>query len=211
MAVSTTTRPTAAYLVIGGLTWPLLRLAYRLKATGLEHLPRDGGYVLSANHTSSFDPWPLAIPLYPRRFLRFMAKSELFWPPLGWLIKGGGGFKVHRGERDTTAIETAEQLAREGYVVVMFPEGTRRAKGLRKRREARAHTGAARIALSAGVPLVPAAISGTDRLLRFPKLRVVYGAPVGIDDLRHQPVSEVAQEATDRLMTAIYGLEDKLA
>ncbi len=211
MAVSTTTRPTTAYLVIGGLTWPLLRLAYRLKATGLEHLPRDGGYVLSANHTSSFDPWPLAIPLYPRRFLRFMAKSELFWPPLGWLIKGGGGFKVRRGERDTTAIETAEQLAREGHVVVMFPEGTRRAKGLRKRREARAHTGAARIALSAGVPLVPAAISGTDRLLRFPKLRVVYGAPVGIDDLRHQPVSEVAQEATDRLMTAIYGLEDKLA
>ena len=211
MAVSTQTRPTVAYLVIGGLTWPLLRIAYRLKATGLEHLPRDGGYVLSANHTSSFDPWPLAIPLYPHRFLRFMAKSELFWPPLGWLIKGGGGFQVSRGERDTAAIETAEQFARDGYVVVMFPEGTRRAKGLRKKREARAHTGAARIALTAGVPLVPAAISGTDRLMRFPKLRVVYGVPVEIDDLREQPVSEVAQEATDRLMTAIYALEDSFA
>jgi 1-acyl-sn-glycerol-3-phosphate acyltransferase len=208
--VSAQTRPSVAYLVIGGFTWPLLRLAYRLKATGIEHLPLDGGYVLSANHTSSFDPWPLAVPLYPRRFLRFMAKSELFWPPLGWLIKGGGGFKVRRGERDSTAIETAEQLAREGFVVVMFPEGTRRAKGLRKKREARAHTGAARIALSAGVPLVPAAISGTDRLLRFPKLRVVYGEPVGIDDLRQQPVSDVAQEATDRLMAAIYALEDTL-
>ena len=208
--MSAQTRPSVAYLVIGGLTWPLLRIAYRLRATGLEHLPREGGYVLSANHTSSFDPWPLALPLYPRRFLRFMAKSELFWPPLGWLIKGGGGFKVRRGEKDTTAIETAEQLARDGYVVVMFPEGTRRAKGLRKTREARAHTGAARIALSTGVPLVPAAISGTDRLMRFAKLRVVYGPPVAIDDLRGQPVSDVAQEATDRLMVAIYALEDTL-
>jgi 1-acyl-sn-glycerol-3-phosphate acyltransferase len=209
--VSAHTRPSIAYLVIGGLAWPLLHLGYRLQATGLEHLPQNGGYVLSANHTSSFDPWPLALPLYPRRFLRFMAKSELFWLPLGWLIKGSGGFEVRRGERDTAAIDTAEQLARDGFVVVMFPEGTRRAKGLRKKREARAHTGAARIALSAGVPLVPAAISGTDRLMRFSKLRVVYGAPVGIDDLRGQPVSDVAQEATDRLMAAIYALEDTLA
>jgi len=204
-------RPSVAYLVIGGLTWPLLRGLYRLRATGLQNLPPTGGYVLSANHTSSFDPWPLAIPLFPRRFLRFMAKSELFWPPLGWLIKAGGGFEVRRGERDTAAIQTAEHLARDGYVVVMFPEGTRRSKGLRKKHVARAHTGAARIALAAGVPLVPAAISGTDQLLRLAKLRVAYGAPVDIDDLREKPPGEVAQEATDRLMAAIYGLEDALA
>ncbi len=65
--------------------------------------------------------------------------------------------------------------------------------------------------MSAGVPLVPAAISGTDRLMRFAKLRVTYGAPVPIDDLRGQPVSDVAQEATDRLMAAIYALEDTFA
>jgi 1-acyl-sn-glycerol-3-phosphate acyltransferase len=199
------------YLVIGGLSWPILKGLYRLKAAGLENLPANGGYVLSANHTSSFDPWPLGIPLFPRRFLRFMAKSELFWPPLGWLVKGSGGFKVRRGERDTAAIETAEQLARDGYVVVMFPEGTRRAKGLRKKHVARAHTGAARIALAAGVPLVPAAISGTDQLRRLAPLRVAYGPPVDIDDLRGRPAGEVAQEATDRLMEAIYALEDSLA
>jgi 1-acyl-sn-glycerol-3-phosphate acyltransferase len=204
-------RPSLGYLLIGGLTWPVLRGAFRLRATGLEHLPREGGYVLSANHTSSFDPWPLGIPLFPRRYLRFMAKSELFWPPLGWVVKAGGGFKVRRGERDTAAIETAERLAREGYVVVMFPEGTRRQKGLRKKHVARAHTGAARIALQAGVPLVPAAIAGTDRLMRLPKLRVVYGPAVDVDDLRGRPASEVAQEATDRLMRAIYALEDTLA
>ena len=139
-----------------------------------------------------------------------MAKSELFWPPLGWLVKGGGGFKVRRGERDTEAIATAERLAREGYVVVMFPEGTRRTKGLRKKHVARAHTGAARIALSAGVPLVPAAISGTDRLRQLGRIRVAYGPPLEIDDLRARPLEEVAQEATDRLMEAIYALEDSL-
>jgi len=203
-------RPSLTYLVLGGVSWPILSGLYRLKAVGVENLPAEGSYVLSANHTSSFDPWPLGIPLFPRRFLRFMAKSELFWPPLGWLVAGGGGFKVRRGERDTEAIATAERLAREGYVVVMFPEGTRRTKGLRKKHVARAHTGAARIALSAGVPLVPAAITGTDRLGRLARIRVAYGPPLGIDDLRGRPLDEVAQEATDRLMEAIYALEDSL-
>ena len=208
--MATRERPSLTYLVVGGLSWPVLRGLYRLKAQGLENLPAHGGYVLSANHTSSFDPWPLGVPLFPRRFLRFMAKSELFWPPLGWLVAGAGGFKVRRGERDTEAIATAEQLARDGYVVVMFPEGTRRSKGLRKKHVARAHTGAARIALGAGVPLVPAAISGTDRLRRLARLRVVYGEPVDIDDLRGRPGNDVAQEATDRLMAAIHALEDSL-
>ena len=204
-------RPSLTYFVVGALSWPILRGLYRLKAVGLENLPSDGGYVLSANHTSNFDPWPLGVPLFPRRFLRFMAKSELFWPPLGWLVKGAGGFKVRRGESDTHAIATAEALARKGYVVVMFPEGTRRSKGLRKKHVARAHTGAARIALAASVPLVPAAISGTDRLRYLAPLRVAYGVPVDIDDLRGRPVGDVAQEATDRLMQAIHALEESLS
>jgi 1-acyl-sn-glycerol-3-phosphate acyltransferase len=204
-------RPSVTYSIIAILSWPVLRGLYRLKATGLENLPPDGGFVLAANHTSSFDPWPLGIPLYPRRFLRFMAKSELFWPPLGWLIKGSGAFKVRRGEGDLRAMETAEQLVRDGQVVVMFPEGTRRTKGLRKKHEARAHTGAARIALAAGAPLVPAAITGTDRLARFKKIRVVFGVPLDIDDLRDRPVKEVAQEATDRLMVVITELEESIS
>ena len=65
----------------------------------------------------------------------------------------------------------------------MFPEGTRRKKGMRKTHEARWHTGAARIALEAGVPLVPAGIAGTDRLSRLGPLRVAFGAPIETDDL----------------------------
>jgi 1-acyl-sn-glycerol-3-phosphate acyltransferase len=94
--------------------------------------------------------------------------------------------------------------------VVMFPEGTRRRKGLRKKHEARAHTGAARIALSADAPLVPAAINGTDRLSRLGPLRVAYGPPIPLDDLRGQEISPAAREATERLMAEIRELEASL-
>ena len=130
----------------------------------LENVPEEGGLVLAANHSSNFDPWPLGIPLFPRRFLRFMAKSELFWFPLGKIITAGGAFPVRRGERDEEAIATAVALCRDGHAVVMFPEGTRREKGLRKKHEARWHTGAARIALEAGSRSSRPAIAGTDRI-----------------------------------------------
>jgi 1-acyl-sn-glycerol-3-phosphate acyltransferase len=203
-------RPSPLYAVIAALSWPILRLVFRLRARGREHLPAAGGYVLAANHWSNFDPWPLGMPLFPRRFLRFMAKSELFWPPLGWIVRAGGGFPVRRGERDEEAVETAIRLCREGHVVVMFPEGTRRQKGLVKRFEARPRSGAARIALEADVPLVPAAVKGTDRLLRLGKLSVAYGRPVELDDLRGDDTGEAARVATQRLMTRIYELEARL-
>jgi 1-acyl-sn-glycerol-3-phosphate acyltransferase len=92
----------------------------------------------------------------------------------------------------------------------MFPEGTRRTKGLVKRFEARPRSGAARIALEAGVPLVPAAVHGTDKLTRFGRLSVAYGAPVDLDDLRGLDVAEAAQVATERLMARIAELEASL-
>src|ERR687885_806218 len=147
-------RPSPFYLFVGAISWPVVYGLYRLRAEGVENLPRDGGYVLAANHTSNLDPWPLGMPLWPRRYLRFMAKSELYWWPLKYVLDAGGAFPVRRGERDVEAIRTAVELCRSGHCVVMFPEGTRRAKGLRKKWQPRAHTGAARIALEAGVPLV---------------------------------------------------------
>jgi 1-acyl-sn-glycerol-3-phosphate acyltransferase len=202
-------RPAPLYNLIGILSAPVLYGLYRLRARGKENLP-EGGFVLACNHVSSFDPWVLGMPLWPTRFLRFMAKSELYWPPLNYLLNGAGAFPVRRGQRDVAAIETAVQLARDGHVVAMFPEGTRRTKGLVKRFEARPRSGAARIALEAGVPLVPAAVKGTDKLLRLGRLTVVYGKPVEIDDLRGRDVAETAHEATERLMARISELEASL-
>ena len=204
-------RPTLAYNLIAGLSWPVLFVLYRLRVRGRENLPAEGGYVLACNHVSSFDPWPLGLPLWPRRFLRFMAKSELYWWPMGPILSSAGAFPVRRGQADMEAIATAVRLAREGNVIAMFPEGTRRRKGLVKRFEARPRTGAARIALEAGVPLVPAAVAGTDRLLRLAPLRIAYGPPVALDDLvGSEDVRDAAQTATDRLMERILELEASL-
>jgi len=190
------------YHVVGGLSLPVVRFLFRLRATGLENLPADGGFVLAANHTSNFDPWPLGLPLLRQRWLRFMAKSELYWWPLGRVLDAAGAFPVERGKGDLEAIAKAVELVRSGEVVVMFPEGTRQRKGLRKRWEARPHTGAARIAQRAGAPLVPAAIKGTDRLARLGPLRVTYGPSVEVTDDSH--------ETTERLMAEIQRLYETL-
>jgi 1-acyl-sn-glycerol-3-phosphate acyltransferase len=167
--------------------------------------------VLACNHLSNFDPWPLGMPLYPERWLRFMAKSELYWWPATYILDAAGAFPVHRGRADVVAVQTAIRLAREGNVVVMFPEGTRRKKGLMKKYQARGRSGAARIALDAGVPLVPAAVAGTDRLLALGPLRIAFGAPIELDDLRADgSMRRSSQEATDRLMARIAELEASL-
>ncbi len=203
-------RPSWPYLAIGALSYPVLRLLFRERWQGLERLPAEGGYVLAANHLSNADPWPLGMALFPKRYLRFMAKSELFWFPLGPFISACGAFPVRRGEHDLEAVETAIRLCGDGHIVVMFPEGTRREKGLRKRHEARWRSGAARIALEAGVPLVPAAIAGTAELSRLAKLRVVFGHPIVLDDLTEMSADDAAHAATDRLSAAITELEASL-
>jgi 1-acyl-sn-glycerol-3-phosphate acyltransferase len=202
-------RPPLLYSFIAVLSAPVLYGLFRLRVRGTEHIPR-GGFVLASNHLSNFDPWPLGMPLWPRHHLRFMAKSELYWWPLTLVLNGAGAFPVRRGQADTEAIETAVRLARAGYPVAMFPEGTRRRKGLRKKWEARPRSGAARIALEAGVPLVPAGIKGTDGLARLEQLRVRYGPPVPLDDLRNGDLREAARVATERLMAAIAELEQSL-
>jgi 1-acyl-sn-glycerol-3-phosphate acyltransferase len=203
-------RPSPLYALLAILSFPVARLLFRYRAYGREKLPASGGYVLAAGHVSNLDPWPLGLGLFPARFLRFMAKSELFWFPLGPVIRVAGAFKVRRGMADAEAMQTAVNLAREGHVIAMFPEGTRRRKGLRKTRQAQAHTGAARIALEADVPLVPAGIKGTDGLRRLKPWRVRYGEPVELDDLRTLPPAEAARIATDRVMESIHELEASL-
>jgi 1-acyl-sn-glycerol-3-phosphate acyltransferase len=204
-------RPPLLYNVVAALSWPVLYGVFRLRAQGRENVPASGGCVLACNHLSNFDPWPLGMPLWPRCWLRFMAKAELYWWPATYVLNAAGAFPVHRERADVEAVETAIRLAREGNVVVMFPEGTRRTKGLVKRHHARARTGAARIALTAGVPLVPAAVAGTDRLLALGPLRIAYGAPIELEDLRAtNDMRRASQEATDRLMARIAELEESL-
>ena len=194
--------------------FPLYRIAgvlmtvfigWRKRYTGLEHVP-SGGFVLAANHVSNLDPFVLGMPLYPQRTVRYMAKAELFTRWLAPAMRAIGTFPVRRNEPDSDAIRTALEILAAGDVVGMFPEGTRARKGLRKKFAPQAHTGTARIALKAGVPLVPAAIAGTDRLLRFGTISVAFGPPVPMDDLRELPRRRAAEIATERLMAQIRDL-----
>jgi 1-acyl-sn-glycerol-3-phosphate acyltransferase len=198
-----------AYLAIGVLSWPLLKGVLRVTPRGLDRLP-TGGFVLSANHHSNVDHWALGFPLFPDRQVRFMGKVELFKPVLGSILRSAGAFPVRRGQGDREALQTAVELARAGEIVAIYPEGTRREKGIKKKRKAGRHTGAARVALTAKVPLVPAAIDGTDRLSHFPRVRVVYGDPIPLDDLADQDTRTASIEATERLFSAIAELEHEL-
>ena len=196
------------YLLMGVTSHLVLRGAFRLQFLHRERLPKDTGFVLCANHLSNLDPWPLGLAVWPHP-IRFMAKAEIFdHKLLGPFVAAQGAFPVRRGERDTGALEKAIEFVRNGDVVVMFPEGTRRGKPGHVPKH---HTGAARVALEGGVPLVPAAIAGTDRLSRLGKQRVLYGNPVQLDDLRGDGSREAYIEATRRLMADIHALEAELA
>src|SRR3954467_1213050 len=120
------------YSFIAAATWPLLHFGYRLRARGIENLPAEGGFVLACNHVSSFDPWPLGMPLWPKRQLYFMAKVELFYPVLGHLLRAAGAFPGRRGERALASIRPAVEICQRGEGVAMFPGGPRRSKGLVK-------------------------------------------------------------------------------
>jgi 1-acyl-sn-glycerol-3-phosphate acyltransferase len=194
---------------VAGIVIPAL-FGRRTRWVGKEHLP-EGGFVLASNHVSNLDPFLLALPLWPDRYIRYMAKAELFNRWLGWAMRAIGTFPVRRGEADADAMRTAFQLLREGEIIGMFPEGTRARKGLRKKHIPKAHAGTARIALTAGVPLVPAAIAGTDRLLSRGRISIAFGPPIEVADLEGLPRREAAAVATERLMAAISSLAGEIA
>ena len=195
-------RPTIAFRLASAVSRPVVRRVYRLTVTAPAELP-SRGFVLCANHLSGFDAWALSIPLYPRQ-PRYLAKAELFLPPFGRLLASLGLLPVRRGEGNDGVIATAVEHARSGHVVLVFPEGARR-----RNRVLRPRTGAARIALAAGVPLVPAAVRGTDDARRFRRWLVAFGPPVPLDDL-DPDLPDAAAEATRRLWDAVLALEDTL-
>jgi 1-acyl-sn-glycerol-3-phosphate acyltransferase len=197
-------RPPLLYRVLAVPGGPLARLLFRPRVASRELVP-VGGFVLASNHLSGFDSLALAYALYPRA-LRSMAKVQLFERPLlGPLVRGLGAFPARGGRDADGAVATSARLAGAGHPVVVFPTGARR----RRDREHRPRTGAARAALQGGVPLVPAAIRGTDGWRRLRRWHVAFGPAVRLDAL---PANEAhaAREATTRLSQAIAELEAAL-
>ncbi len=197
-------RPTLVYRATIRWTRPLVRLVFRPQVTGLQHVPA-GGFVLCANHLSGLDSPALAGPLGGRWVLH-MAKPQLFArQPLAALVRRFGAFPARSATATGASVGTAAALAQAGFAVLIMPEGARR-----RGRVLRPRTGAARVALDAGVPVVPAAIRGTDSWRRFERWRVAFGAPISFDDLAGLEPHLAARAATERLWSEILRLEASL-
>ncbi|HKF81820.1 MAG TPA: lysophospholipid acyltransferase family protein [Solirubrobacterales bacterium] len=159
------------------LTLPTM-LLWRVRAFGLENVPKDGPLVLAPNHFSQMDHF--FVGLYLRRKIRFMAKSQLFGPPLlTYVYKHGGVFPIRRGHHDEEAFETVRQLLDQGEMLLVYAEGGRS----RSQQLGRPKPGIGRIALESGVPIVPVAIHGSEyarqwKRFRFPKTTVRFGEPL---------------------------------
>lgn len=203
-----------------GWTYPLVRalvtlpalLLYRVRPIGLRNVPKSGPVLLAPNHFSQLDHFFIGVFL--RRKIRFMAKSQLFGPPvLTYVYKHGGVFPVRRGHHDEEAFKTAFTLLDQGEMVLVYVEGGRSRSG----ELGKPKRGIGQLALESGVPVVPVAIHGSAKVrrwkrLRFPRVTVQFGEPVSFS-LEKSPSPQhqldVASEIFDRVRTMYTRLEEQ--
>ena len=164
---------------------------FHQKVSGIENIPQSGGVIIAANHKSFWDP-PVIGAALPR-IVYWMAKQELFSiPVLGWIIKVVA-FPVRRGMADRNAIRKAMLLLAGGKAIAVFPEGTRSKTG----ELLPGQPGVAMLAIKAGVPIIPTAVIGTNKIFKqgsfFPQIKVIFGQPI-----------ETSQYANDK--TGIHAL-----
>ena len=190
---------------------PLLVAWFRWRVSGAGNIPREGPAILAVNHIAFLDPFAAAYVVDNRkRRPRFLAKSELFEDKrVGWLLRGLGQIEVRRGTATAPmALDHALDALRRGEVVVVFPEGTITDDPDLNPMEAK--TGAARLALQSGAPLIPCALWGTQNV--WPKgyaknwrprqtVCIAVGEPLGVHGDPDSP--EAWEETGDKLMSAI--------
>lgn len=188
---------------LGGLYF---HAAADVECVGFENFPAAGPYIFASNHISNMDV--VYAGLYAPRSLYFMAKVELYKNPIfGWAIRMCGSFPVYRGESDAWALRQAGRVLEAGQVLCMFPEGTR-SKGKAQLRRGKA--GAVKLALDYQVPVVPVAISGTEKFdvkkgWKGNKIRIEAGPPFDMTALAGSTTydRETLRRLTQRLMEQI--------
>ena len=185
------------------LLYPLLRgylrLIFRIKVKG--SVPKEGAYILCANHTSLYDP--VVVAAFCRRDLSFMAKAELFKIfGLGVLIKWLGAFPVERGKADIKAIKTALSILKKGESLLMFPEGTRVKSG----ESADAKSGMIMLSHRTGAPIIPIGINSDFRL--FSRVTVTFGEPVSFSEYEGKLSSEEMDTLAQDVLAKIKALAE---
>jgi 1-acyl-sn-glycerol-3-phosphate acyltransferase len=211
------------FRVLAGLLLPFMYLVARYELEGDETLPKQGAFVLSPNHYSEIDPVVVGVYVWKQgRAPRYLAKASLFTVPvLGWLLRKSGQIPVQRAgsTRGSDPLAAGEKLAAEGLAVIVYPEGSlTRDPDLWPMR---GKTGAVRMALEAGVPLIPMAQWGTQavlprygkRISLFPRktIRAKFGSPLDLSRFEGRKIdSALLTEATGMLMKAIAELLSEL-
>ena len=206
-----------AYRVVVALLRPLFMVLTKRDWSGAEHLPATGGFVAVTNHYSHLDPLVFGHYLVDHGYSpRYLGKIEVFRiPVVGWVLRRADQIPVHRESgRAVDAYRSAVAAVRAGRTVAIYPEGTlTRDPGLWPMR---GKTGAARVALETGCPVVPIATWGAHEVFPpyrrsvrlFPRrtMHVRAGRPVRLDDLHGLEIThEVLAEATSRIMAALTG------
>lgn len=211
-------RPSIFWL-LAALVLPLWSAMVRYRFTPGSKLPRTGPFILAPNHYSEIDPIAMGAAVWHLgRLPRFMAKASLFKVPvLKWLLKASGQIPVDRNGsvRSGSAMGAANQLIEQEAAVIVYPEGSlTRDPGLWPMR---GKSGAVRLALESGVPLIPVAHWGTQQLMPrygkrihpFPRktIHVVVGEALDLSEFFGRTVDQkLVTEATDKLMAAITAL-----
>ena len=196
-----TTQPFGPFfpLIFTVAKW-ICRLLHPVTVQGLENLPRHGA-LLVANHASNWDPLVLATALPMDYRLRVMGKEELFRNPiLAWVIRVGGAFPVNRGGADIQAVKTAIQSLKQGWNLLIFPEGTR----VKNPGQAEVKGGAAMMAIRSGVDMVPMFIDTKKRL--FHRVHIIIGRPYTPVYTGRKGTAEEYQANADEIMRRAYAL-----
>jgi 1-acyl-sn-glycerol-3-phosphate acyltransferase len=208
---SRTREPDAVYELVRVLTTLYGLIALRLRPISAEKVPESGPVLLAPNHFSFLDHFFLGAAL--RRKVRFMAKSQLFKPPLQEVFTHGGVFPVRRGHRDEETFITALSILQHGATVAMYPEAGRSRTGTLS---PTVKPGVGRLALQSGAPVVPVAIHGSSRVRnwrrgQFPEVTVQYGDPIRyevIADPTREQQQAVAEEIFAEVRVLYAGLEE---
>ena len=167
--------------------------------------------ILAPNHFSFMDHFLMGC--YMRRKVHFMAKSQLFKPPMQFIYTHGGVFPVRRGARDEETFITAETILARGGAIAMYCEGGRSRTG---KLAEQAKPGIGRLALETGAPVVPIAIYGSSQVrnwkrLQFPKVTVQYGEPMRwepLEDSTREQQQAVADQILAEIRRLYAGLEE---
>jgi 1-acyl-sn-glycerol-3-phosphate acyltransferase len=174
-----------------------LQSIYRFEMVGLENIPNDGGVLICSNHINNFDPPVVGIKI-PRP-VYYMAKEELFSIPIfGKIVRMCNAFPVKRGMSDREALRKGLNILKDGHILGLFPEGTRSKTG----ELGKGLAGAGFFASRSNAAVVPCAIIGPYKILH--KIKVVYGKPIKMDELRKNKVS--AEQVTELIMSEIQKL-----